>query len=292
MPIQAATPADWPRIEALLSRLQLPLQGAQEYLSHFWLQEDQQELQAVAGLELHGDFGLLRSVAVAPEHQNHRHGTALVQHLIQQARQQNLHTLFLLTTTAERYFQKFGFQRILRADLPPEVLASEELQGACPQSATVMQLQLRENLAADLLRQVTRLHYQLQQRGTSAGSSESLTRCHILSELGRSQKMTLRQLVDRLRLDKAWLSRNVEHLLQEGVICKTPHQTDRRASWIELTSKGQQQLEQLNSTLNAQTRRILSHIPEPEHPHIQNALTLLYSALQAEWQDQPERTPS
>ena len=43
-----------------------------------------------------------------------------------------------LTTTAERFFPKFGFEGIARSDVPPSVQASIEFTSACPSSAMVM----------------------------------------------------------------------------------------------------------------------------------------------------------
>ena len=51
-------------------------------------------------------------------------------------------TVFLLTTTAERFFPKFGFQPITRDDVPPSVQASVEFRSACPASAIVMRKHL------------------------------------------------------------------------------------------------------------------------------------------------------
>ena len=50
--------------------------------------------------------------------------------------------LYLLTTTAEGYFPKFGFERITRAEVPPSVQASVEFATACPASAIVMRKRL------------------------------------------------------------------------------------------------------------------------------------------------------
>ena len=51
-------------------------------------------------------------------------------------------TVVLLTTTAEDYFPRFGFERTDRSVVPEEVRESAEFRGACPASATVMQLVL------------------------------------------------------------------------------------------------------------------------------------------------------
>jgi amino-acid N-acetyltransferase len=46
--------------------------------------------------------------------------------------------LYLLTTTAEGYFPKLGFERISRGDVPASIQASVEFTSACPASAIVM----------------------------------------------------------------------------------------------------------------------------------------------------------
>jgi amino-acid N-acetyltransferase len=47
-----------------------------------------------------------------------------------------------LTTTAERFFPKFGFEPIDREQVPPSVRESVEFQSACPASAIVMRKRL------------------------------------------------------------------------------------------------------------------------------------------------------
>jgi amino-acid N-acetyltransferase len=50
--------------------------------------------------------------------------------------------VFLLTTTAERFFPRFGFEEIARDEVPASVQASVEFQSACPASAIVMRKRL------------------------------------------------------------------------------------------------------------------------------------------------------
>jgi amino-acid N-acetyltransferase len=57
---------------------------------------------------------------------------------IRLAQDLQLPALYLLTTTAERYFPTFGFEPITRADVPATVQTSVEFTAACPSSATVM----------------------------------------------------------------------------------------------------------------------------------------------------------
>ncbi len=139
--IRPARAADWPAIADLLTRYDLPLDGAQTHLADFVVMVDAADaLRGVAGLERYGCTGLLRSVAVAE--QGGGVGAALVHHLLEEAKAMGITQVVLLTTTAADYFPRFGFRRIDRQAAPAEVTASVEFQSACPASATVMQLDL------------------------------------------------------------------------------------------------------------------------------------------------------
>ncbi|MGH7620943.1 MAG: arsenic resistance N-acetyltransferase ArsN2, partial [Gemmatimonadaceae bacterium] len=46
--------------------------------------------------------------------------------------------LYLLTTTAERFFAELGFRTIDRADVPASVRGSVEFTSACPDTAVAM----------------------------------------------------------------------------------------------------------------------------------------------------------
>lgn len=96
------------------------------------------KLVGCAGLERYGKDALLRSVAVAESERGSGVGKQLVSRLLGQAVPQRLKKIVLLTTTAETFFRRFGFQKIPRSQSPKSVLASVEFQIACPKSATVM----------------------------------------------------------------------------------------------------------------------------------------------------------
>ncbi len=91
-----------------------------------------------AALEVYADGALLRSVAVAPELQRGGVGRQLTEAAIARARELRMPALYLLTTTAEMYFPRFGFERIERSEVPESVRASVEFTSACPASAIVM----------------------------------------------------------------------------------------------------------------------------------------------------------
>ena len=55
----------------------------------------------------------------------------------------DLPDVYLLTTTAEQFFPKWGFVQIPRDDVPAGVQQSVEFQSACPSTAIVMRATLR-----------------------------------------------------------------------------------------------------------------------------------------------------
>jgi N-acetylglutamate synthase-like GNAT family acetyltransferase len=94
------------------------------------------------GLETYGKVGLLRSLAVESARRGEGVGNGLVEELFASARSRGIETLYLLTTTAERYFPRFGFEVIPRAEADVKLAASEELRGACPATAVLMRRRL------------------------------------------------------------------------------------------------------------------------------------------------------
>jgi amino-acid N-acetyltransferase len=141
--IESATPRDWPQIHALLERLGLPLAGVDERLPAMLVARESERIIGTAALEMYADGALLRSVAVEPRHQGKRLGHQLTDAALHLAAAQGAPAVFLLTTTAERFFPKCGFEPIPRDQVPASVQASVEFQSACPASAIVMRKQLR-----------------------------------------------------------------------------------------------------------------------------------------------------
>lgn len=141
--IRPATPNDWPMLAELLRTSALPLDGVEEHLGEFLVAELDGGIVGCAAVERYGAAGLLRSVAVAEAERGNGTGATLVRRCIAAASDAGIDTLVLLTTTAERYFPRFGFERIDRALVPMAVRESAEFRGACPASATTMLLRIR-----------------------------------------------------------------------------------------------------------------------------------------------------
>jgi len=135
--IRRAEPRDLPAVLALLAEAQLPTEGVADHLHSFFVDDDDGRIVASAGLELHGEVALLRSLAVASDSRGTGLGAALLRRALSDA-QGRAGDVYALTTTAERYLSRFGFEPVPRDAVPRRLFESRELQDACPDSATVL----------------------------------------------------------------------------------------------------------------------------------------------------------
>ncbi len=140
--IREAERSELAEVLALLRTCDLPVDGVEENLEGFLVARENETLVGTIGLERYGDAGLLRSLAVAASGRGQGLGGTLVKMLLGYAKERGVSTLYLLTETADRFFPRFGFERMPREDLDPSLKASKELQGACPETAVAMRLRL------------------------------------------------------------------------------------------------------------------------------------------------------
>lgn len=141
--LRTAQESDLPAVLGLLARAQLPTAGVGNAQSQFVIAESDGKLVGVVGLELYGESALLRSAAVEESWRGSGVGRVLVERALDVAQARGIEDVFLLTTTAENYFPRFGFTCVSRDSVTPGVKSSVEFQEACPASATVMKKALR-----------------------------------------------------------------------------------------------------------------------------------------------------
>jgi amino-acid N-acetyltransferase len=138
MRLRAATHDDLAAVRQLLSASGLPLDGVEDNFGDFIVAEENDGIAGVIGLERYGSAALLRSAAVSPESRNTGVGRRLVREILDRASAAGVREIYLMTTTAEDYFPRFGFTRSTRTQVPEAVRASREFKGACPETAVVM----------------------------------------------------------------------------------------------------------------------------------------------------------
>jgi amino-acid N-acetyltransferase len=105
--------------------------------------EREGRLIGLVGLELYGSDALLRSLAISPVERGTGLGAELVSYAEQQANTSAVRNIYLLTTTAERFFERLGYRSIKRADAPSVITSTAQFSTLCPDSATFMTKRLK-----------------------------------------------------------------------------------------------------------------------------------------------------
>ncbi|HEU4882143.1 MAG TPA: arsenic resistance N-acetyltransferase ArsN2 [Longimicrobium sp.] len=136
---ESARPSDFSAIVRLLADAALPHDDlTPEHLRHFVVLRDGDGIAGVVGMEVAGDDGLLRSLAVPEARRGGGLASRLVDALEAHARAAGIRTLYLLTTTAEPFFARRGYARAERNAVPDAIAATPEFQSICPASAACM----------------------------------------------------------------------------------------------------------------------------------------------------------
>jgi len=145
MQIRTADEADLCEIQSLLRANELPVEDISKTLVKGFLVAEgaSGSVIGVGGLEQLGSSVLLRSLAVAREARGTGIARALVARLDDNARSCGRQDVWLLTTTAERFFERAGYERVSREDVPAEVRLCRQFAALCPSTASCMRKRLR-----------------------------------------------------------------------------------------------------------------------------------------------------
>jgi amino-acid N-acetyltransferase len=124
---------------ALLQSQGLPISDiTDEHLEHFFFFASDGSPIGLVGLELYGTTALLRSLVVGENARGNGLGSTLVEHAEQYAATMGVRSLYLLTTTAERFFKRLGYGRIERSQAPTSIKETREFTSLCPASSAFM----------------------------------------------------------------------------------------------------------------------------------------------------------
>jgi len=136
--IRPARKGDEVAIQGLLRLAELPSEDVSEHLETFLVAVVGGEIVGTVGLEVTGSSGLLRSLAVAVPLRGIGLGKLLYGEIVEKARSLGIQRLGLLTTTAEGFFARVGFEKEKRSDIPPFLALSKEYKIYCPSTAVIM----------------------------------------------------------------------------------------------------------------------------------------------------------
>ena len=133
-----ATAGDRETIHALLDAERLPSSDLAASGVVLIAAETRDRVVGCVGVEAHGDAGIIRSLAVAPEFRGQGIARTLVSHAEALALKGGAQCLYLLTEGAADFWNKIGYVEVSRTEPPPAVRASAEFASLCSPSATCM----------------------------------------------------------------------------------------------------------------------------------------------------------
>ncbi len=129
---------DWKAILNLLNQATLPTDDIKINIHHFVVAKVEDMVVGCIGLEDYSTIGLLRSFAVDERYRNQRIGKNLISQLNSYALQKGITQLYLLTTTASKYFAREDFEVIDRNIIPELIKKTSEFKYLCPSEAICM----------------------------------------------------------------------------------------------------------------------------------------------------------
>jgi amino-acid N-acetyltransferase len=129
---------DLPEIIELLAESTLPSVDVHHHIDNFIVAKKGKRIVGAIGIERYENEGLLRSFVVADNERNGSIGKKLYSNLASFSKENNVSRLHLLTTTAEGYFKRLGFEVVERSNAPEAIRNTMEFSSLCPSSSTYM----------------------------------------------------------------------------------------------------------------------------------------------------------
>lgn len=130
-------------VELLLSGFSLPTSDLRstDKVKLFGAYQNENLIGCI-GVELHGSFALLRSLAVNLNNREKGIGKQLVEYVEIFCERKNVKEVFLLTETANQYFEKRGYRQQKREYAPSGIKSTTQFSELCPSSSMFMSKRL------------------------------------------------------------------------------------------------------------------------------------------------------
>lgn len=133
------------KVANLLSECNLSSTGLKNHIHNFYLAKSSNRIIGSIGLEIHGQYGIIRSTAVLPRHRKKGIGSKLAKKMIDFTKAQGIDALYLKTENEAKFFHYQGFIPISPGQIPGEIKDTDMLaESCCCSSAAAMMMALRE----------------------------------------------------------------------------------------------------------------------------------------------------
>jgi len=107
----------------------------------------------------------------------------------------------------------------------------------------------------------------------------SLVQCHVLTEVGNSEGLSVNDLSVKLNLDKSTTSRHITNLVKSGLINRLENPSDRRYFTLSLTKSGMETYSTINETMDGYYDQLLKSLTMDQQQQISDALALISGAI-------------
>lgn len=107
----------------------------------------------------------------------------------------------------------------------------------------------------------------------------TLPQCHALVEIGRAQKISLKELAAILSLDTSTTSRTVDSLVKKNYVERQESSLDRRSIDIVLTATGQKLFQDIEHKMDFDFAEIFNRIPIDEQENVLHAMNCILDAF-------------
>lgn len=140
--LRKATKKDLSRIQHILKENDLCFTDIPQIIDRIFMAYNGSNLVGIGGVEGRGDCGLLRSFVIQPSFRGKGYGKELCARIAEQAKLQGIKELYLLTTTAQTFFERLGFKKIEREHTPTAIQDTTEFKELCPVSSACMLMKI------------------------------------------------------------------------------------------------------------------------------------------------------
>ncbi len=110
-------------------------------------------------------------------------------------------------------------------------------------------------------------------------SAYSLTEVRILYEIDKIRNCTANLLMDKLNIDRGYMSRILKRFESNGLILRESSSRDGRALYLSLTPTGKSILSGLQEKSDNQVKGLISHLAEGEQFKLFNSMNYIKQAL-------------
>lgn len=108
----------------------------------------------------------------------------------------------------------------------------------------------------------------------------SFTEARVILEIGFMGQCIASNLVDKLDIDRSYMSRIIAKLSKDGLLMKEESASDSRTNRLRLTSKGVELFNQLNHKSDEQIENLLQGLSETEIKEIHTNMLFIQRKLE------------